>query len=126
VAGGAAEGGRYAEQAAAWRDAKQHLGRMRLAAAHVLAHHAGLEVPGDAAAARKAFRGFRREGFQDALEDPDRGEAFGATIAPLTTLSSLAESLLAALPEDLDGLYAADRPRFQAMFRAIYGEPEDA
>lgn len=111
----------YASQIAAWAALATHLMQARLAAAHVVAHHAGVEPPAMAEEARRAFRSFRREGFAGALDDPALGAAFGDAIAPLARLSSLVESLTEALPADARALYAADAPRFAAAFRAIHG-----
>ncbi|MEM1345399.1 MAG: hypothetical protein AAGI34_12575 [Pseudomonadota bacterium] len=119
-----AEAPGYGAQIEEWQSLAKHLERMRLASAHVLAHHAGLDLPARADEARKAFQSFRRAGFSEALDDPELGRAFGAAIAPLVTLSEQLDGLQTALSSDLDRIETADRPRFEQALRTIYAETE--
>lgn len=115
----------YADRKIALNKIVTHLERMSLAAGYVVAMHNDLDLPEGGEGVRNAFRGFRRQGFEDALESDERGEAFANAIAPLRGLLSLTEQLILALPNDLAALYAKDAPRFETVFRAQYGKEEN-
>lgn len=119
----------YEAQATVWSKTARTLGELRLACAHVVASHNGLDLKAHAEPARRAFRRFAREGFDRALDDPGVGAVFGAAISPLSRLSGRIETIIAVLPADRAALYAADRPRIDAVLARLYaegGQDEDA
>ncbi|MGF1447088.1 MAG: hypothetical protein ACFBRM_12940 [Pikeienuella sp.] len=102
---------------------RSHLRQMLHAAAYVTATRRQMTLPEPTATeTRKAYRGVRRAGFGEALEDPEIGAAFEAAITPLSELGALLAGLEAALPEDLGQRFTADRRSFADAFGEMYGK----
>jgi hypothetical protein len=114
----------YKDAQQSWRDLLEHLRKMRMASAFVALSHRNIDPPEGAEEARRVYRGIRRQGFQDALEAPDRAPLFEAAIPPLSALSSLIEALLQALPADPADQFDQDARTFEAVFRTLYGQQE--
>lgn len=118
-----ADGTAYHTQQDQFGKLRQHVGRMRQAAIHVMAERRGIEIPDEiATTARKAYRSIRREGFAEAFADDEVGEAFEAALDPLGEIAGLVESLRAALPEDPNPEFEADRALFRAAFTELYAK----
>jgi len=139
----ALDGASYAGECERVRGLAAHVRRMMLAALHVLSPGgagardgapagmlaAGAGVVDDkedgAEEARRAYRGFSREGFGREAE-PEIAAGFAAAAAPLAALSGLIGGFLDAVDSaarghgGLDPLFARDRPVFAERLQALH------
>jgi len=113
----------YRSVAGRYQGLREHIVNMRRAAAHVASTRRGFALPEDRAKEfRKAFRAYRRAGFDRAFDDPEIGEGFEAAIGPLSELAALIAALCPTLPEDLEGQFEADREIFRTAFGELYAK----
>ncbi|MGF1502028.1 MAG: hypothetical protein ACFBSD_09430 [Paracoccaceae bacterium] len=115
----------YDEAVERYAKLKAHLRQMLRACAYVTAERRGLSVPEEQlAAARKAFKATRRQGFAEAFDDDEVGRAFEAAISPLAQLSDLLGGLADRLPDGLTDTFQADRKTFSGAFHELYAKED--